>query len=95
MVSKSLCTAADITESRRRLGHFPPRCAHTASIFRLEYRRRRPAGSGWKPGAGGSGSSGAALTSPTPHVSPDMPTPAAIAAAAANLLRFMLQASQT
>lgn len=54
-----------------------------------------PPGSGWKDGAGGGGSNGAALTSPTPLVSADMPTPATIAAAAATRLRLILSASPT
>ena len=54
-----------------------------------------PPGSGWKVGAGGGGSNGAALTSPTPLVSADMPTPATIAAAAATRLRLILSASPT
>src|SRR5258708_4795088 len=50
-----------------------------------------PPGSGWTAGTPGGGSDGAALTSPTPLVSVDMPTPAAIAAAAATRFRFMLR----
>ena len=50
-----------------------------------------PPGSGWTAGAGGRGANGAALTSPTPLVSADMPTPAPIAAAANNRLRFILR----
>jgi hypothetical protein len=40
-----------------------------------------PPGAGWQFGHGGGGSNGEALTSPTPTVSADMPTPVAIVAA--------------
>jgi hypothetical protein len=50
-----------------------------------------PPGSGWTAGTPGGGSAGAALTSPAPLVSVDMPTPAAIAAAAAMRLKFMVR----
>ena len=50
-----------------------------------------PAGSWWKAGADGSGSNGAALTSVIPLVCADMPTPAAIAAAANNCFRFIVR----
>jgi hypothetical protein len=46
-----------------------------------------PPGAGWV-GDGG-GSNGAALTRPTPNISGDMATPAAIAAVLATCLRFM------
>ena len=51
-----------------------------------------PPGSGWTAGTPGSGSDGAALTSAIPLVSVDMPTPTAIAAAAATRLKFMVRA---
>jgi hypothetical protein len=47
-----------------------------------------PGGSGWKAGAGWSDSNGAALRSPAPLVSADMPTPAAVAAAEGQGLTF-------
>jgi hypothetical protein len=46
-----------------------------------------PPGAGWV-GEGG-GSNGAALTRPTPNISGEMATPAAIAAALAARLRFI------
>jgi hypothetical protein len=50
-----------------------------------------PTGSVWKAGAAGGGSNGAAVTSPTPLVSADIPTPAAIAAAAVKRFRFIVR----
>ena len=50
-----------------------------------------PPGSGSKAGTAGGGPIGAAFTSPTPLVNADMQTPAAIAAAAAKRLRFIVR----
>jgi hypothetical protein len=50
-----------------------------------------PPGSGWTAGTPGGGSAGAALTIPSPLVSVEMPTPAAIAATAAARFRFMVR----
>ncbi len=52
-----------------------------------------PPGPGWQFGHGGGGSNGAALTSPTPYVSADMPTPVAIAAALAMRFTYIFGSS--
>jgi hypothetical protein len=49
-----------------------------------------PPGSGWTAGTPGGGSDGAALTSANPLVSVEVPTAAAIAAAAATRFRFIV-----
>ena len=50
-----------------------------------------PLGSSWQVGQFGGGSNGAALTSPTPLVSADMPTPAAITAAEIKCFGFIVR----
>jgi len=53
-----------------------------------------PPGPGWQFGHGGGGSNGAALTSPTPNVSADMPTPVAIATAPATRFTYIFGSSR-
>jgi hypothetical protein len=50
-----------------------------------------PLASGWLTGNGGAGNNGAALTSPTPLVSPDMPIAATDATPAAMRLKFTIR----